>query len=356
MRGRWYAGASVSMSNAEVYRADGAFPDAPSSGYRGAMIDRVKALAARLSRSLPGRVVQKFLADRGPQHAVLIAWNALFSLFPIVLALAAIAGAVLSLAGVGQQQVETTIASAIPDPSAASSISKAVRGVQQHSGLLGLIALVGFLWSASSLFGTLEQSLGEILDAPPRDFVRSKLMSLLMMLIFVVLLCVGIASSTVVSVISQLPIPQPGFVQRGSSWVIQTLVGILAGFLLFFAIYYVVPNRRMSARHVWPGAVLAGVGFELLTLLFPLYLSFNKGVNQYGSTFALLFILLTFLYFLGLVTVLGAELISVLEPEREALSPDHSKAPERPRRLKWVYGLAGTGLALVLAVRHRDRR
>jgi membrane protein len=319
------------------------------------MVDRGKAFGGRVADSVPGRVVRKFIADQGPQHAVLIAWNALFSLFPIVLALAAIAGAVLSLLGIGEQRIETTVASMIPDPRTQVSVSSALRGVQQHSGIFGLVALVGFLWSASSLFGTLEQSLGQVLEAKPRDFARSKLMSLLMMLLFVVLVCIGVASSTIVSLVSQLPIPQPDFAQHGSTKVIEFVVGVAAGFVLFFAIYYVVPNRHLGVRHVWPGALAAGVCFELLTLLFPLYLSLNKGVNQYGSTFALLFVLLTFLYFLGLITVLGAEIISVIEPSRE-VATEADEAGEKPRRPNWAYRIAGSSLSLVLGVRQRQRR
>jgi membrane protein len=322
------------------------------------MIDRAKELGARAANSLPGRVVRKFLADQGPRHAVLIAWNALFSLFPIVLALAAIAGAVLSLAGIDQKKIQTAVTSTILDSQTGSAVKEALQGVQQHSGLLGLVALAGFLWSASSLFGTLEQSLGEILGAAPRDFVRSKLMSMLMMLLFVVLLCTGVASSTVVSLVSRLPIPQPEFVQRGSTLVLQTAVGVAAGFVLFLAIYYVVPNRRLTLRHVLPGALFAGVSFELLTQLFPLYISLNKGVNQYGSTFALLFIMLTFLYFLGLITVLGAEIIAVLgpAPSHDAEAASSAQDPSPGRRPGWAYRLAGTGLGLVLAVRRRSRR
>jgi membrane protein len=328
-----------------------------------AVIDQAQSLGAQAAGSVPGRVIRKFLDDGGPQHAVLIAWNALFSLFPIILALAAIGGAVLSLVGVGDAQIETFILRILPQgggggPAIGPQMASAVRGVRQHSGLLGVISLVGFLWSASSLFGALEQSLGKIVDAPPRGFVRSKVMSVLMMLLFAVLAIVGVASSSIVSVLTSLPIPQPPFIQGGTVKLIQGATGVLAGFLLFFSIYYVVPGRRRPVGVVWPGAAFAAIGFELLTLLFPLYLHFNSGANQYGSTFALLFVTLTFMYFLGLIIVLGAEIDAVLEPvaaKPSAAAPARGEPSGHTHRLRWAYGLAGGALGLGLALRFRRR-
>lgn len=326
-----------------------------------AVIDQAQELGAQAAGSFPGRVIRKFLADEGPQNAVLIAWNLLFALFPIVLALAAIGGAVLSMIGVSEDKIQTFILQMLPQgsgggPAIGPQMVSAVNGVRQHSGLLGLISLVGFLWSASSLFGTLEQVLGKIIDAPPRDFVRSKVMSVLMMVLFAVLALIGVASSSIVPLIASFPIPRPPFLAGGNVALLQAVTGILAGFLLFFSIYYVVPNRRRPVSVVWPGAAFAGVAFELLTLLFPLYLHFSGGANQYGSTFALLFVTLTFMYFLGLIIVLGAEINGVLEPARAKPSAAQSESSPRPRRLRWLYGVVGGILGLTLAVRGRRRR
>jgi uncharacterized BrkB/YihY/UPF0761 family membrane protein len=94
---------------------------------------------------------------------------------------------------------------------------------------------------------------------------------------------------------------------------LQAVLGVVAGLILFGAIYFVVPNKPQSVRQIWPGALLAGVLFELLTLLFPAYLSLTGAGNTYGKTFGLLFLLMTYAYFLGLITMLGAALNTVVE-------------------------------------------
>ena len=95
---------------------------------------------------------------------------------------------------------------------------------------------------------------------------------------------------------------------------LQPLVGIASGALLFGAIYYVVPNKRIRFSEVWPGALLAGVAYEALSLAFPLYLQVTGGSKQYGATFGLLFVMLNYFYFVGLITLVGAELNAVLFP------------------------------------------
>jgi len=154
----------------------------------------------------------------------------------------------------------------------------------------------------------MEGAFAVVFNTDGRTFVRQKLMSLAMMGIFTVLALVAVASSTVLAFLDRFPqLSGPVGVPFGDA------VGVLAGCLLFFIVYLVVPNRRQDIRSVWPGAIFAGAAFKALTLLFPIYLQINKGINQYGATFAFLFIMLTFFYLFGLVTILGAEINAVLE-------------------------------------------
>src|SRR5207253_11284593 len=96
--------------------------------------------------------------------------------------------------------------------------------------------------------------------------------------------------------------------------ILQAIIGLIAGFVLFLSIYFIIPHRRQQFKKVWPGALVAGVLFEAITLLFPLYLEINKGINQYGKTFELFFMLMTFFFFLGLITMIGVEVNSVIYP------------------------------------------
>ena len=269
----------------------------------------------RLMNSVPGRVLRKFLEDQAPNWAALIAWNALFAMFPIVLFTASILGFLLKYSGEANSRVYTIIFSAIPTGSSQQEdLLKAVSGVKSQSGLFFVVGLVLLLWGGSALFGVMEQAFAVIYHTKPRDFIQQKLISFGMVLLFSVLVGVAVATSALLPALKHIP-DMPSVLYSGAAaLILQVLLGVVAGFLLFLTIFYVIPNRKQQFHKVLPGAILSAVLFELVTLVFPLYLTLNKGINQYGATFGLLFVLMTFFLLLGFITMVGVELNSVVYP------------------------------------------
>lgn len=280
---------------------------------------------ARLMHTLPGRVLQKFIEDQAPNWAVLIAWNALFALFPIVVFMAAVLGILAGVIGESrtvychavQSQttpLDCTLLSILPSQTVPGAF-EAIHHFQDQKGILILVGVLGLLWGGSALFGAMEQAFAVICHAKPRDFLQQKAMAVGMILLFTVLAGLAVASSLVLPALPAIP-GAPPLLKSGFSLVLQVAVGLLAGFLLFASIYYVVPNRPQEWRKVLPGAALAGALFELVSLLFPTYIALTNSVATYGKTFGLFFVVLTFFFFLGLITMLGVELNSVLYPVR----------------------------------------
>ena len=274
-------------------------------------------LAQRLATTFPGRVVVKFYRDDGPNWATVIAWNMLSSILPIALALAATAGFALSLVGVQQDFVARVVLDLLPtDASARQQAIAAIAGIQERRGLLAVLALLGFLWIASNLFGAMEAAFDRAFDAPLRPFPLQKLMALALMLIVSVLALLAVGSVLVLPLVAELT-DTPALVRSSEgARLIQAALGVTSAFVLYFLIYLVVPNRRMDVRETWPGALFAGVAFELLSLIFPVYIGLQPTINQYGRTFALLFVLLAYFFLLGIITMLGAEVNSVVALER----------------------------------------
>lgn len=275
----------------------------------------MKASLEWLKTSIPGRVVQKFIADNGAVWSVAIAWGALFSMFPIILGTASIVGFALGFAGVSEQQLFAGILSQVPEANR-NDIARALHGTRQYSGIFGLLGLVGLYFSATGLFGTMEQAFAQVFRVKPRGLVKQRLMGLIMMLAFAALGGLTILTASLLPALPGLPdLPLPAGLLRGATPVIlQVVTGLLAGIVLYTLVFWVVPPKKQDWRHVWPGAVVSGVLFEIVGLVFPLYLTVNSGINVYGQFFATLFVLLTFFYLLGLITVIGAEVNAVLRP------------------------------------------
>ena len=147
----------------------------------------------------------------------------------------------------------------------------------------------------------------------------------------------------------------------------QFIIGIVTGFILFTVIYFVVPNRKQTLIKVLPGALLAGFLFELVTLLFPAYIALTNSVATYGKEFGLFFLLMTFFFFFGLITMIGVEVDSVIFPEstgspgkdRQGAAPEsgptgkHRQAATNGQRSNGRHGIparAALGMAVVASV------
>jgi membrane protein len=284
----------------------------------------VKAFIAWAQHTVPVRLIQRYGEDDGGIWATVIAWNALTAIFPVILALIAIAGFVLQAAGISPDTLAKDVVQVFPsDQKSQQEALKALTSLPERAGVFLIIGLVGYLWTASNLFGAMEQAFDVVLHCGRRPFIRQKLMALGMMAVFSVLALIGVGTSVLLPLLKQVPGVPTSVIDLLDS-PLQFVVGVVSGFVLFFAIYYIVPNRRLPVSHVWPGALLAGVGFKLLTLVFPLYIKLNSGINQFGASFAFLFVTLAFFFFLGLITMLGIELNVVL------FEPATRPAPSRP--------------------------
>jgi membrane protein len=287
-------------------------------------VERVKAFIAWAQRTVPVRLIQRYGEDEGSIWATVIAWNALTAIFPVILALIAVAGFVLQAAGISPDTLAKEVVQVFPsDQKSQQEALKALTSLPERAGVFLIVGIVGYLWTASNLFGAMEQAFDVVLHCGRRPFIRQKLMALGMMAVFSVLAVIGVGTSVLLPLLKQVPGVPTSVIDLLDS-PLQFVVGVVSGFILFFAIYYIVPKRRLPVSHVWPGALLAGLAFKLLTLLFPLYIRLNSGINQFGASFAFLFVTLAFFFFLGLITMLGIELSVVL------FEPATRPAPSRP--------------------------
>jgi membrane protein len=245
----------------------------------------------RLKASYPGRLLQAYGESQASNYAAALAFNAFMSMFPLILGLLAILGLLIRDPRT-LHHFETTILGFFPGD-AHGALTTTLHGVEKHAGLLGLVGILGMLWSGSSLFTSMEFALGRMFGAKQRAFLRQRMMALLMTGVFAVAIVLSVALNSAVALVHVLPFIGP-------------VSGALVWVVFMTTIYRFVPNRTFSLGELLRGAVLAGVLMEVLTLLWPLYTGLSHGFNTYGSTFALFFLLATWLYFLSQFILLGA--------------------------------------------------
>lgn len=246
----------------------------------------------RLQTLLPVRVLGAFGASQASNYASALAFNGLLAMFPLMLGIVAIIG--LSVRDPEtESKVQSLIIQTFPTESAQKELMRALEGVKMHAGLLGIVSIGGLIWSGSGVFATMEFAFAQIFGVSQRDPVRQKLMGFVMMVVLVAAVVVTVGANALAAL---LPV----------AWVLSFVIGAAAMILLLVLLYRLVPNRTYSVLEVLPGALLAGVLIEALSLAFPLYASIAGGFNSYGQQFALFLLLAAWFYLLSNLILLGA--------------------------------------------------
>ncbi|HEY0831004.1 MAG TPA: YihY/virulence factor BrkB family protein [Candidatus Dormibacteraeota bacterium] len=282
---------------------------------------RIQALVQRAQNTLPARALAAYGESQAGNYALALAFAGFMSMFPMILGALSIIGLAIRDPATNLH-FQVLVLQMFP-ASAQPELQKALQGVKESAGWFGLVSIAGLVWSAGSIFATMEFALTEIFGTRQRDMLRQRLMGLIMMLLLVVAI---VATVGVNALASFVPLPVVGAV---FSFVFGSVVMVS----LLVAIYRFVPNRTFRLRDVVPGALLAGVLIEALSLAFPIYARIAGGFNTYGAQFALFFLLATWFYLLSQLILLGAVFnrFRLGEPAAKGLvaSPMHESREKR---------------------------
>jgi membrane protein len=258
-------------------------------------------------------------------------------------------------------------------PIDADTVAGVIDAAIESRGSMTVIGFGFLLWSALGIFSALSNGISRVFEnAPPRPFLKDKLVGLLLMAITGMLaiasLVIGIVTGVLQQAADDLLTELPG----GGTvvWLIGLLVPILLIFLAFWVIYKVVPNRPVRWLEVLPGAVVAALLWTALRFGFTWYAT---SIANYDSAFGPLstgITLLVFLYFASVIVLLGAEFarasaledevtgaIAAADPRLLPVPLDPPPRPARPARrgLPRLVVLAG-GAALGVVIGRLTKR
>jgi membrane protein len=289
-------------------------------------MNAVKARLEAFQGSRVGLFVKKLLDDQTPNLGALVAWGTLSTLLPLLLGMLSIVGFVLR----DQQrldQVYGALGSALPS-AAASPVTTVLDGMRQGSAApAGLIAIVLLLISGSSFFSNMASVFDQAYHVQGRNVIVERLIGLGMLVLTAALLVLSTLAAGLASVVSNLPgvLPIGPLLGQVVGWSV-TIVSVLA---LFVLIYRILPNAQQTWRGVLPGAGLTLVLVLIISQVFPLYVALFPP-NQAYAVFGVFLVLTFYLYILGIVLVLGAELNAFLaQPARSVALAEATSAAQR---------------------------
>ncbi len=250
-----------------------------------------------------GTVLAKYLHDRGPHLAAMVAYYALLSLFPFLFLILS----ALGLAGQMSQSsyIVRELELILPSQSV-SELLQLVRSVQANAGTFFAIGLIGILWSALGFYSALESALNIVFRVGNRGFIRGKWISFVLVLSSLAVLF----TSLLVAALSN------GWLHRHTSgflvssvvpYLISLAFSSVGSFLFLMVAYRVLTNVELHRGDVWPGALFGTVLFQISFQAVPYYL--QRGDVLFAlRAFGGLVLLLVWLYLMANVIVLGAEI------------------------------------------------
>ncbi|MCC5883981.1 MAG: YihY/virulence factor BrkB family protein [Halomonas sp.] len=262
------------------------------------------------------RVLANFMRNRGILLAGGVGYNILLSIVPLFALLAVLLTQVMDeellFEVLGVQLIHLT-------PSHADGLMEAVRTLLDSSDVIGIFGILVLLVFSSFAFRMLEDALAIIFHTPESHPKRSVWVSVLLPYLFMLVLGAGLAALTLMVTLAEA---------MGTLWVavlgremplaglsdpLLNLFSFLGVFLLFSAIYKVLPVVRISLRRAVVGGFVAALLWEGVRLLLMFYFLNVSLVNVvYGSLATLIVVLLT-LEVGAMILLLGAQVIAELE-------------------------------------------
>ena len=254
--------------------------------------------------------------------AAALAYYTMFSLFPLLLALIA-AGSFFVEGELVQQQVVRSVAQLVPVSE--DLILRNVEQVLQRRGTVGLVGLVGLLWSGTGVFTVLVNHLNRAwAEAEARGFVEQRLLGLGIGLIgmLAALLSLSLLTTPVLNVLPRLELAGGGQIRifdRPLWTLIATGLPGLVIFLVVLNLYRWVPKTRVRWTEAACGAAFVSFTWEVGKRAFAWYVSSDLVHYRlvYGSLGAVVALLL-WIYVSSWLVLFGAHLSAAIARNRRA--------------------------------------
>lgn len=268
-------------------------------------------MAIKRTASLLKDTISLWTSKNAFQFAGAMAFYTLFSLAPLMIIIISVAGMLFgedAARGEIAGQLEALIGS-----QAAEAVENAVEQSRiEQSGILPTLLGVGaLLFGATTVFAQVQAALNHLWDVKARpsrsrimSLIRTRLLSLSLVLIMGFLLLVSfglsVAVSTVIRVASDwMPIPHL------LAQIADLSITMVVATLLFAMIFRVLPDVHLGWRDMWQGALVAAGLFTLGQHLISTYLTETAPGSAYGAAGSLVLVLM-WVYYSSLILLLGA--------------------------------------------------
>ncbi len=264
------------------------------------------------------RAGRRWIADSAPQLGAGLAYYSLFSVAPLLIIAAAIAGVVFGEESV-RRSLESQLADQIgPEPAKALLALVEAANKPRQGFWAGLIGGGALIVGAVSFFASLRAALASIWKsaaiAPPSGImgvVRTYAIATVLVVLAGLLLMAALLISSTLAALEGLGRDLPG---SASLWrALEFAVSFGVTVLVFATVFRLTSHFRW--RHVWLGAVATSILYAIGKMLFALYVEWSGVQSGYGAAGALV-VFLVWVYYTAQIILFGAEVVAAGAADR----------------------------------------
>jgi membrane protein len=226
-----------------------------------------------------------------------IAYHAFLSLLPFLLLV------LFVVSQFGTEQMATTLVQTMAEfltPDLQENLVSVALNAAEEGG----ISVVGgavLVWGTLRIFRGLDTAFSDIYESESENTFLDQVLDGI-----VVFGAIGVAIFVIAVADAFVGLPSFG----AADPVVRPLVSMLTLAVAFLPMYYVFPDEDVTVREVLPGAFVAAAGWTALSVGFGFYVQ-RASATDWGLVGAII-LLVTWLYFGGLILLVGASLNAVL--------------------------------------------
>jgi membrane protein len=207
----------------------------------------------------------------GNAQAGAVTYFGFLSFFPVLALAFFFVGIVANVYPEARADLVTAISTVLPHVVGSGTGEIQLSTFENHASTLGIFGLVGLVYSGLGWLSGMRSALEVMFALPKREqpnlFV-GKARDLLVLVLVGVILIVSVALSSAVAGFSQQILDWIGLGASAAAavilWVLAHALAVVATTVLFVAMFELLAPPHLPRRALIQGAVLGGVGFELL--------------------------------------------------------------------------------------------
>jgi len=285
----------------------------------------------RLSGLAAWRGIVELVNSNDLTHAASIAYYALLSLFPFLLLVIGLLGAVTAD---DADRIEVLSFVFRYFPTQLDFVTGQLDALREARLQLGVAGSLALIWGSLGVFGAVTSAVNEAWGVEKqRSFWKHRLVSFLML---VAAGSVMMLALLLVTLIQMAQATWFGAMLARFTWLanLQSFaVRNLATMLLIVGVglvFYFIPNAKTRFRDVWVGAVLTGLLWRVAFQGFAWYIRVNAGLKMIHGSVAAVIVFLLWVYVSSIILMYGVEFTAAYARLRRR-RPDELPAAPSPR-------------------------